>query len=192
MAITATPTNLSTTHRDGIRAAGQVYSATLAVSGASEVGSLNVDGATVLEGALTFGGKSTIPPGRVFRGTAAAASVATAGAGTITAANIVTGTVVRDCAGSSRTDTLPTAALLVAALTAAFGVAVAAGDCVDFLYVNGSDPVTEIITVAEGSGGTWDANQTAVSRTILGTCSKLVRLRVTDIGSGTEAYVIYA
>lgn len=141
---------------------------------------------------LKINGTTQIPQGRVFRGTAAAASVTTAGAGTITAANILTGTVVRDCAGASRTDTLPTAALLVAALTAAFGVAAAAGDCVDFLYVNGSDPVTEIITIQEGSGGTWDAAQTAVSRTILGTCSKLVRLRITSVTASSEAYVIYA
>jgi len=81
---------------------------------------------------------------------------------------------------------------MVAALAAAFGQAPAVGDSVDFLYVNGSDPVTEIITIAEGSGGTWDANQTAVSRTILGTCSKLIRMRFTNVTALSEAYVLYA
>lgn len=130
--------------------------------------------------------------GRAFRGTAAAASIATAGAGSPSAANILTGTIIRDCTGASRTDTLPTAALMVAALQAALAVPLAVGDCIDFLYVNGSDPVTEIITIAEGSGGGWDTNQTAVSRTILGTCSKLIRMRFTNVTASSEAYVLYA
>lgn len=148
-----------------------------------------------LDSAASFkvnGVAQLIPAARTFRGAAAAASIATAGAGSPSAANILTGTIVRDCAGASRTDTFPTAALLVAALTAAFGSAPAVGDCVDVLYVNGSDPVTEIITLAEGSGGTWDANQTAVSRTILGTCSKLVRFRITNVTALSEAYVVSA
>lgn len=117
----------------------------------------------------------------------AAASIATAGAGTYTAAHVLGGIIVRDCAGASRTDTLPTAAALVAAMP---GVRV--GDIVRCLIVNGSDPVTEIITLAEGSGGGWDANQTAVSRTILGTCSKNIAIRITNITGSSEAYVVYA
>lgn len=117
----------------------------------------------------------------------AAASIATAGNETLTAAQLLGGTIVRDCAGGSRTDTLPTAALLVAAIP---GVAV--GDVVETLIINGSDPITEVITLAAGSGGAFDANQTAVSRTILGTSSKLVRIRITNIGAATEAYVVYA
>lgn len=117
----------------------------------------------------------------------AAASIATAGAGTYTAAHILNGIIVRDCTGASRTDTLPTAAALVAALPGA-----KVGDIVKCLIVNGSDPVTEIITLQEGSGGGWDANQTAVSRTILGTCSKLVHIRLTNVTASSEAYVVYA
>lgn len=118
---------------------------------------------------------------------AAATSDATAGARTYTAAEILGGIIVRDCAGASRTDTLPTAALLVAAMP---GVAI--GDIVRCLIVNGSDPVTEIITLAAGSGGAFDTNQTAVSRTILGTCSKLVHIRITNVTASSEAYVVYA
>lgn len=158
--------SLRTTHRN------------IGCAGTADVGVLKVDGTQVLQSLS----------GRTFRGAAAPASIATAGAGSPTAANILTGTIVRDCAGASRTDTLPTAALLVAAITA---WTPAIGDCIDFLYVNGSDPVTEIITIAADTGGTFDTNQTAVSRTILGTCSKLIRLRLTGVASGAEAFVIY-
>jgi hypothetical protein len=76
MAITAVPTNTNITHREGIRCARDIYGASLAISGAAEVGSLNVDGATVLEstlaltGALTLQGRAlTGSPVQVLRGT---------------------------------------------------------------------------------------------------------------------------
>lgn len=117
----------------------------------------------------------------------AATSLATVGPATLTAAQLLSGIIVRDCAGASRTDTLPTAALLVAAVPGA-----QIGDIVECLIINGSDPVTEIITLDAGVGGAFDANQTAVSRTILGTCSKLVRIRLTNVTAAAEAYVVYA
>jgi hypothetical protein len=113
-------------------------------------------------------------------------SNATAGDRTLTAAQLLGGTIVRDCAGAGRTDTLPTAALLVAAIPG-----VATGDTVQTLIINGSD-AAETITLAAGSGGAFDANQTAASRVIPQNTSKLVRCRITNIGSGTEAYVVYA
>lgn len=60
MAITATPTNTNITHREGIRCGRDVYTATLAVSGAAEVGSFNSDGAAVLESTLAVTGASTL------------------------------------------------------------------------------------------------------------------------------------
>lgn len=62
MALTATPTNPSTTHRNGLRCLGQAYiSGALAVDGATELdgdvdmnGTLAVDGATTLTGAVTI------------------------------------------------------------------------------------------------------------------------------------------
>lgn len=239
MAITATPTNPSTTHRDGIRAAGQVYSATLAVTGAAELGSLNVDGAAVIEGLLSPGASVSVTgsvtattsfiigsadlnetdleqldgltagtvtaskavvvdankdvgtfrfvrAAQLVRSQGAPTSLATAGAATYTIAQLLTGIIVRDCAGASRTDVLPTAELLVAGIA---GCAV--GDTIETLIINGSDPTTEILTIDAGAGGTWDANQTAVSRTCLGTSSKLLRIRVTNITPASEAYVAY-
>lgn len=113
-------------------------------------------------------------------------SYATVGAQTYTAADIVAGLIVRDCAGASRTDVLPTAALLVAALT---GPQV--GDVIRCRVINGSDPITEVLSINNGTGGGFDANQTAVSRIILGGCSKEVMIRLTNVTAGAEAYVVY-
>jgi hypothetical protein len=158
--------------------------------GVASFGAANIEtSGTANLGVIKIAGDTMIPGmARIFRGSAAAASIATAGAGSPTAANLLTGTIVRDCTGSSRTDTLPTAALLVAAITT---WTPAIGDVIECLYINGSDPTTEVITIAEGSGGGWDTNQTAVSRTILGTCSKLLRIRLTNVTASSESYVVY-
>jgi hypothetical protein len=115
-----------------------------------------------------------------------ATSINTAGAATYTAAQMLGGIIVRDCAGSGRTDTLPTAALMVAAIPGA-----AIGDTVRCYVVNGSD-AAETITLAEGSGGAWDANQTAASRVIPQNSSKMVMVRLTNVTASSEAYVVYA
>jgi hypothetical protein len=117
---------------------------------------------------------------------AAAASYATAGNITYTAAEVLDGIIVRDCAGAGRTDTLPTAALLVAAIPG-----VANGDVARVYIINGSD-AAEAITLAAGSGGVFDTNQTAASRVIPQNTSKMVHIRFTDVGSGTEAYAVFA
>ncbi len=119
-------------------------------------------------------------------GSPAPTSVATAGAGTITAAMILTETYVRDCAGASRTDTLDTAANIVAAVPGA-----KVGDVLELLVINGSD-AAETITLAAGTGGAFDANQTAASRVVGQNTSKLVRIRLTNVTAASEAYVVYA
>lgn len=122
---------------------------------------------------------------RTILGSGAAASINTAGAGTYTAANILTGTIVRDPAGGDRTDTLDTAANIVAAIPGA-----TVGDIIDFKLVNGAD-AAETITVDAGAGGTYDTNQQAASRVVGQNQGKIIRIRLTDVGSGTEAYVVY-
>lgn len=116
----------------------------------------------------------------------AAASHADAGAVTVTAAEVMGGTIVVDCSGAGRTYTFPTAALLVAAAPGA-----RVGDKFDVLIVNGSD-AAEAITLAAGSGGAFDTNQTATSRVIGQNTSKLVRVRITVTTASSEAYVMYA
>ncbi len=111
-------------------------------------------------------------------------AINTAGNVTLTAAQVLTGWIIRDCAGASRTDTLPTAALLVAAIS---GPAV--GDVIEVLYVNGSD-AAEVITVGAGAGGAFDAVQIAASRIIPQNATKVVRIRLTNVTAGAEAYVV--
>jgi hypothetical protein len=119
-------------------------------------------------------------------GTPAPTSKATAGAVTLTAAEVLSGIVVADPAGASRVYTLPTAALLVAAVPQA-----KVGDMIKVLIVNGAD-AAEVITVTEGSGGGFDTNQTAASRVIGQNTSKLVHIRLTNVTASSEAYVVYA
>jgi hypothetical protein len=118
-------------------------------------------------------------------GTPAPTSEVTAGPVTITPAVVLTGIYVRDCAGASRTDTLPTASLLQAAMTDP-----KVGQILTLKVVNGSDPITEILTVAAGVGGAFDAAQTAVSQIVGGGASKELKIRITDVD--TPAYVVYA
>ncbi len=116
----------------------------------------------------------------------APASYNTAGPVTYTAADILGGIIVRDPNGAGRTDVLPTAALLVAALP---GVRV--GDIVECLIVNGAD-AAETITLTAGSGGAFDANQTAASRVIGQNSQKSVVIRFTNVTAASEAYVAYS
>lgn len=113
-------------------------------------------------------------------------SLATAGDVTLTAAQVLSGLLVVDCAGAGRTYTLPTAAILVAAIP---GVQV--GDIVRCKVVNGSD-AAEAITLAAGTGGAFETNQTASSRVIGQNTSKELVIRITNVTASSEAYVVYA
>jgi predicted RecA/RadA family phage recombinase len=117
--------------------------------------------------------------------TPAPASIATVGAATYTAAQILGGIIVRDTNGASRSDTLPTAALLVAAIP---GVRV--GDVVRCQITNGAD-AAEVLTILVGAGGAFDANQTASSQVIGQNTSKTLTIRITNVTAASEAYVAY-
>jgi hypothetical protein len=112
-------------------------------------------------------------------------SKATVGGITYTAAEILSNIIVRDCAGASRTDTLPTATLLIAALP---GIA-RVGQLISVLMVNGSD-AAETITIAAGTGGSFDPNQIAASRVIPQNTSKRLHIRLTSV-TGTVTYRVY-
>ena len=122
---------------------------------------------------------------RVITNEGAPTSLATAGAATYTIAQLLTGIIVRDCAGASRTDVLPTAELAVAGLA---GVKV--GDVIRCYIINGSD-AAETITIDAGTGGGYETNQTATSRVIGQNTSKMLHLRFTVVTAGSEAYVAY-
>lgn len=116
----------------------------------------------------------------------APASINTAGPATLTAAQLLGGVIVRDPNGGARSDTLPTAALLVAAVPNA-----KVGDLVRCKIINGAD-AAEAITLLVGAGGAFDANQTAASQVIPQNGSKDLLIRLTNVTPAAEAYVAYA
>lgn len=110
-----------------------------------------------------------------------AATVTTAGAATLTAAQLLGGIILRDPAGDNRSDVLPTAALLVAAIA---GCVV--GTALEFTIRNTAD-AAETITVTAGSGGTVSGTATIAQDN-----SKRFLVVITNVGSGTEAYTAYS
>lgn len=128
---------------------------------------------------------SNIPMANVVEGSPAPTSKATAGPVTLTAAEVLSGIVVADCAGAGRTYTLPTAALMVAGVPNA-----KVGDLISCKIVNGSD-AAEDLTVAAGTGGGFDTNQTSASRIVSQNQSKILMIRLTNVTASSEAYVAY-
>jgi len=104
---------------------------------------------------------------------------------TVTIANMLTGIVISNGAGAV-TATLDTAANIVAGVNSASAGAVV-GDIVAFeLSAN-----TSAVTVAAGTGGTFDANVVTAAKTIAAAGAKTVFARLTNVTPGSEAYVIY-
>jgi len=108
-------------------------------------------------------------------------TLATAGNLTLTAGQILSGLILRDPAGGARTDTLPTAALLVAAMPGA-----TVGSSFTFTIRNTAD-AAETITVASGTGGTDSGTMTIAQNN-----SKTFLVRLTRVDSGNEAYTAYS
>lgn len=131
-------------------------------------------------------GVKTLRPTYVLKQSGAPAEISTAGAGTYTAANLLTGCIVRDCAGAGRTDTLDTAANIVAAVPNA-----QVGDIIECIVTNASD-AAETITIAAGSGGAFTSTQTAASKVIPQNGQKTLRIRLTNVTAASEAYVLVA
>lgn len=115
-------------------------------------------------------------------------SVSTGSNTTLTAAQLSTGIIVIN-ASAAITATFDTAANIVAMVNAR-GAGAVIGDIVQCLVINGQG--TNTITLAAGSGGAYDTNQTASSRIIAGNTSKYVFIRLTNVTGGSEAYVIYS
>lgn len=103
---------------------------------------------------------------------------------TYAAADLIGGTIVHNASGNV-TATLPTAALMRANIPNA-----RIGDTIFCLIVNGAG-ATGTITLAAGSGGSFDTNQQAGAQVIPQGTSKTVQLRMTNVTPGSEAYVVY-
>lgn len=108
-------------------------------------------------------------------------TLTTAGAVTYTAAQLLGGLVLRDPNGSARTDVLPTAELLIAAIP---GVAVGASFECD---LRNTADASETITVSAGTGGTTSGTMTVAQNN-----GKRFRIVVTDATVGEAAYTIYS
>jgi hypothetical protein len=107
---------------------------------------------------------------------------ATAGPLTYTAAQLLGGLILRDCAGGGRADTVPTAALMVAAIPGCI-----AGDSFEFVIRNTSGGATSItLTPVDGT--------TVISgtATIAQSNSKRFRLVIDVVTAASEAYTIYS
>lgn len=110
------------------------------------------------------------------------AALTTAGAGTILAANMISGLIVRTGPTGAVTDTLDSAANLIAAFPT-----LQPGDTIDFWH---SVNVAFAVTIAAGAGGTMI---TAATNNIIGAnAARLVHIEILTVGATPtyEAYVI--
>ncbi len=122
-------------------------------------------------------------------GIGAPASINPAGTSTLTAAQLLTGIIVVQ-PSVANTSTFDTAANIVAAINNNTAGAVV-GDYICVLIVNGAGSALTI-TLAAGTGGSFDTNQAAGSRVITQNSSKYCFIRLTNVTPGAEAYVIYS
>jgi hypothetical protein len=104
-----------------------------------------------------------------------------AAAHTYTTDEILGGLILRDTNGAGRTDVLPTAALLVAAIQGAM-----VGTSFEFHIRNTAD-AAETLTISAGTGGT-----TSGTMTIAQNNAKTFRVVLTNVGIGSEAYTVYS
>lgn len=122
----------------------------------------------------------------------APASVATAGNVTFTAAQVLNGMILRDTGGANRTDVLPTAAQLVAALNNNGSVVASGayvGQTIALTIMNTSaGAFTDQITM--GTGGT--SGTANVLSPIAQSASKTFHIQITNVSPGSEAYTVYA
>jgi hypothetical protein len=109
------------------------------------------------------------------------ATEATAGNATYTTAQLLGGLILRDPAGGARTDTTPTAAQLVAAISNPI-----VGTSFEFTIRNTAD-AAETITVAGGTGVT-----TSGTMTIAQNNSKRFLARLDNVTASSEAVTLYS
>lgn len=119
-----------------------------------------------------------------FLGRTTVSTVAVAGVVTYTPPQVLGKLILRDCNGDSRSDVLPTAALLLAEIQND-GQA-EAGVSVEFTVRNTSD-AAETITIGAGTGGT-----TSGTMTIAQNNTKRFLLVFTNTSAGSEAYTVYS
>lgn len=121
-----------------------------------------------------------------FNGFGTPRTLSTSSAVTLSAGDLLTGIITIN-PGAAVTATFDTAAnLLTACNSVSAGVQI--GDVISCLIVNGVT-ATNAITLAAGTGGSFDTNQ--LNTTIPAATSKWVQLRFTNVTPGSAAYTIY-
>ena len=104
---------------------------------------------------------------------------------TLLAEQLLTG-IITQAPSVGNTSTFDTAANIVAGVNKVTAGAVV-GDMITCLIINGSGANT--ITLAAGTGGGFDTNQ--ATRVIAVNTSRYVWIRLTNVTSGSEAYIVY-
>jgi hypothetical protein len=121
-------------------------------------------------------------------GTGTPISTVPGASSTIDIGQMLTGIVVQ-APSAGNTSTLDTAANIVAGINK-MSAGAQVGDIIQFCMANGSG--TNTVTVAAGSGGTFDTNISTAAKTIaVNSNVKWILVRLTNVTSGSEAYVIY-
>lgn len=133
-------------------------------------------------GSLNNSGNVTRYSAGLFYPTLHATVLTTAGALTYTPGQVLSGLIVRAGNGSARTDTLPTAVLLVAAIPGA-----TVGTTIELTVVNNS-ATNVAITLAAGTGGTLFSGLTAAIPQVN---AERLLIVLTAVNSGSEAYTVY-
>lgn len=113
------------------------------------------------------------------------ASVSSATGGTLTSTQIDTGIIVITSTAAAQTFTLDTATNILAKMNAR-SAGITIGDVMQVLIINGG--AANAFTLANGTGGSNDANQANVS--IAAGSSRLLNLRFTNVTTA-PAYVAY-
>jgi hypothetical protein len=120
-------------------------------------------------------------------GTGSPISTTPGATSTIDVGQLLTGIVIQS-PSAANTSTLDTAANIVAGVNKMSAGAVV-GDIIQCYFGNGNG--TNAITIGAGSGGSFDTNQPVGARTIPVNTSRWVMIRLTNVTSGSEAYVVY-
>lgn len=126
---------------------------------------------------------------RVQFGNGVAPTSVTTTSTTITAA-ILLGGVLVNSAATAVTATLDTAANVVASVNTNYPAGAIVGDTFAIEVINGGSS-TGALTIATGTGGTFDANVATANKTIAINAAKTVIVRLSNVTIGSEAYVVY-
>lgn len=108
-------------------------------------------------------------------------TLATAGVITYTADQLMSGLILRDTAGDNRSDVLPKAADLVAAIQGA-----QVGHAFEVHFRNTAD-AAETLTITAGTGGTVSGTATIAQNS----CKSFIVV-LTNVTEGSEAYTAYS